>query len=144
MKPIPQVVSVMTPFPYHVTTSASLAEAEQLMAAHQIRHLPVYEDDDLVGIISERDLARVTSLGHHPAEETDLVVGDICTYKPYVADVGDPLDRVLEALIEHRLGAVLVMKDGETAGIFTALDACRLLVDNLQEGSASPPEDIIA
>jgi CBS domain-containing protein len=141
---IPHVVTEMTPFPYFIESSASLAKAQQLMTEHQIRHLPVYEDDDIAGIISERDIKGVCSPGHKPETEMELLVGDVCTYNPYVADVADPLDKVLEAMVEHHLGAILIMKEGEMAGIFTAQDACQLLAKTLQDMSDEEPEDIIA
>ena len=144
MKAIPQVVSVMTPFPYFTVTSASIANAEQMMIEHGIRHLPVYEDDDLTGIVSERDLKRATALGHAPGAETDLLVGDVCSYRPYVADISDPLDKVLEAMVEHRVGAVLIMKEGEMAGIFTAQDACEILAKTLRDSSSGEPDDLLA
>jgi CBS domain-containing protein len=144
MKNMPQVVSVMTPFPYFIEAKASMATANTLMEEHDIRHLPVYEDDDLVGIISERDIKRACALGHKPSDEPELQVGDICNYKPYVADIADPLDRVLEAMVTHHLGAVLIMREGEMAGIFTAQDACKLLAQKLQDENGDEPEDIIA
>lgn len=138
------IVSVMTPFPYSIDVSSTIAQANQLMAEHDIRHLPVYEDGDLTAIVSERDLERACSPGHRPDAETDLLVSDICTYNPYVADVADPLDKVLDAMVDHRLGAVLVMKEGEMAGIFTAHDACQLLAKTLRSTLEGEPDDIIA
>jgi CBS domain-containing protein len=47
---------------------------------------------------------------------------------------------VLDAMAEKRLGSVLVLKEGELAGLFTAVDACRLLAQNLLEQySPTPP-----
>jgi acetoin utilization protein AcuB len=47
--------------------------------------------------------------------------------------VADPLDRVLDAMTEKRLGSVLVLKEGELAGVFTASDACQLLAELLRD-----------
>lgn len=133
MRHLPQMVSVMTPFPYHIDASAKLADAWQLMELHTIRHLPVLENGDIVGVISERDLERAHIPGHPLREETDLLVGDLCTHRPYFVDVADPLHIVLNAMAEKRLGSVLVLKEGELAGLFTAVDACRLLGQVLLE-----------
>jgi len=130
---------VMTPFPYHIEAGSSLAIAVRMMEDHDIRHLPVLEDGDVVGIISERDLERAKILGHPLSEETELTVGDLCTRQPYFVDISDPLDRVLDALAEKRLGSALVLKDGELAGIFTSMDACRLLAQTLREQFHTPP-----
>ena len=138
MRHMPQMVSVMTPFPYHIDASAPLAEARQLMDAHGIRHLPVFENGDIIGVVSERDIERAHIPGHPLREETVLVVGDLCTHRPYFVDVADPLHIVLDAMAEKRLGSVLVLKEGELAGLFTAVDACHLLSQMLLEQFAPP------
>lgn len=140
MRTVPHMVAVMTPFPKHVDVGDSLAIAEQLMHKHGIRHLPVMDGDDVIGIISDRDLQRVAALGHHASEETELMVEDLCQHRPYMVDVGDPLPKVLAVMVEKRIGAVLVLKEGELAGIFTATDACKLLMEQLQrEFGPQPP-----
>lgn len=139
MRHMPQMVSVMTPFPYHIDANAPLAAARALMDEHSIRHLPVFEDGDIVGIVSERDIERAHIPGHPLREETELVVGDLCTHRPYFVDVADPLHIVLDAMAEKRLGSVLVLKEGELAGLFTAVDACHLLSQILLEQFAPQP-----
>lgn len=47
---------VMTPGMYTVTTDTSVEQCMALMEAHHIRHLPVVENDQLVGIVSIRDV----------------------------------------------------------------------------------------
>lgn len=138
MRHIPQMVVVMTPFPYHIDAAAPLATALAMMEEHDIRHLPVFENGDVVGVISERDLERARIPGHPLREETELTVGDLCTRPPYFVDISDPLDRVLDALAEKRLGSALVLKDGELAGIFTSMDACRLLAQTLRDQYPHP------
>lgn len=41
-----------------VETTATLAECMQLMTDHNIRHLPVFEAQSLMGVISVRDVVR--------------------------------------------------------------------------------------
>lgn len=47
---------VMTAGMYTVTTDTSVEQCMALMEAHHIRHLPVVEKDQLVGIVSIRDV----------------------------------------------------------------------------------------
>jgi CBS domain-containing protein len=47
---------VMTPGMYTVSTDTSVEQCMALMQAHHIRHLPVVENDQLVGIVSIRDV----------------------------------------------------------------------------------------
>ena len=71
--------------------------------------------------------------------DPDLRVGDVCPPRAYMADVNDPLDRILEAMATTHIGAVLVTRDAELAGIFTLQDACRLLAQQLRERHPAAP-----
>ncbi len=138
MRHIPQMLVAMTPFPHHIDAGASLAAARQMIEQFDIRHLPVFERGDIIGVVSERDLERAHMPGHPLRDETELVVGDLCTRRPYFVDVSDPLDRVLDAMTDQRIGSALVLKDGDLAGVFTAMDACRLLANTLREQFPHP------
>lgn len=137
-KKMPQLLSIMTPFPYHIDSSASLDEAREMMKSHDIHHLPVIEDGELETIISIRDINRATNLGHR-MEDDALTVADISPPTACFADVSDPANRVLEIMAEKHIGAVIVTKDGELAGIFTAQDACRVLAQELDKHYLSRP-----
>jgi CBS domain-containing protein len=58
---------------------------------------------------------------HVPVEEK-VYVSD-----PYVVDLNAPLDRVLYEMAERQVDAALVVRKGKLVGVFTVLDACRLL-----------------
>lgn len=141
-KHMPQLISVMTPFPHSINTNASLLAAQQMMHEHNIHHLPVIDDEDnLEGIISNRDLQKAITLGHSAAadlSQSELVVRDICSHPAICADVSDPMDKVLSVMVELHLNAILGIKDGELAGIFTEQDACTVLQGLL--GQLFPPE----
>jgi len=53
------VVEIATDRPVTVEASTRLDEALQLMAEHQVRRLPVVENDRLVGVIAQADVARL-------------------------------------------------------------------------------------
>ena len=52
------VSEIMTPNPVTVEPSDTVASCMQLMTDRRIRHLPVVEDGDLVGVISIGDVVR--------------------------------------------------------------------------------------
>jgi CBS domain-containing protein len=52
------VADVMSEFPRYLTPGDSVHGALEVMLAAGIRHLPVIDDGELVGIVSIRDLAR--------------------------------------------------------------------------------------
>lgn len=132
-KHMPQMVSVMVPFPYSIEASAGLSEADAMMQEHQIRHLPVVDNNDIIGVISDRDLQKAVSIGHKIQDEMDLVVGDLVTHRPYMVDISDPVAQVVSAMASKRLGSVIVLKEGDIAGIFTAVDALQHYSELLHE-----------
>ena len=142
-KTMPVLASVLTPFPYHIESSASITEAEEMMKEHNIRHLIVMEDGDIYGILSDRELQ------HHGAlygmdKNSDLSVSDICPNSFVVADIHDPLDKVLQVMAEKQLGSIVALREGELAGIFTTTDACLHFATFLKESIDSDIPDIVA
>jgi acetoin utilization protein AcuB len=138
---VPAIRSVMTPFPYFVEAGDSLLVARTLMVREKVRHLPVKEGDKLVGVLTDRDLKRALDpeLGLPPKDE--LFVRDVFVRDAYTVDTSEPLDRVLEEMVDRHLGSVLVTSHGRLAGIFTATDACRILHEHLRTLAPTPPGD---
>jgi acetoin utilization protein AcuB len=132
MDHIPSIGSVMTPFPHVVQITDSVLVARTLMVEHDVRHLPVKDGNRLLGVLTDRDLKRALdpSLGLPPKEE--LFVGDVFVANPYVVDIGEPLDSVLDHLSMQHIGSVLVTKNGHLVGIFTLTDAARIFCQHLR------------
>lgn len=128
---IPAVKSVMTPFPWSVEVGASLAEARALMREHDVRHLPVVDGHDLVGVITDRDVRRLLESRFGLSGDDDLLVSDAMSPDVYSVDLNTPLDHVLDAMATRHLGCALITRHDQLAGILTTTDACRLYADHL-------------
>ncbi len=133
----------MTPFPYAVERSASVEKARQMMDQHGVRHLPVTEGRELVGVLSDRDLRSVLFLPHG-RKESDLKVADVYVPDAYTVDLNEPIQSVLLTMAERHIGSVLVTRKGRLAGIFTAVDACRCFGEYIQECFPGPGDDQVA
>lgn len=138
LKHIPTVLAVMTPFPYTVNAADSAAVASRMMTDHAIRHLPVIDQGQLIGVVSDRDIRRAL-LGSGRTDAESLRVGDICALEVYVIDIGERLDSVLLHMYETHIGSALVMKEDRLAGIFTMTDACHHFGELLR--SRFPPPE---
>ncbi len=120
----PTMAAVLTPFPYHISHNDSLISAKQMMEKHHIHHLIVMEDGDICSVISMHDLQHYNIHdAMHQGEE--MCVADICSRPIIVADIHDYLDEVLQAMVDAHLDAVVILRQGELAGIFTSKDACQ-------------------
>jgi acetoin utilization protein AcuB len=125
-----QAHDVMTPNPLTVSPDATVAEVWDLMRERGVRHLPVVERGSLVGILSDRDLARfdVGRLLTDGAETlrrelgtpaVTVMSGDVVTVEPE-AELGE----VVDLLVDNRIGAVAVVRPEtqELVGIVSYVD----------------------
>jgi acetoin utilization protein AcuB len=112
------IANYMTSQPWAVQLDDSVAVAKQMLAAREIRHLPVLDGGRLVGMVTERDLAgnRTATVDHVMASVREI-------------DAATALDDALQIMLDENRDAVVVTEDGEVAGIFTAMDAVRVLFD---------------
>ena len=74
LNPITTKVSeVMTPEPMSATLSTTIVQAMQIMTQKRIRHLPLVENDRLVGLVSSGDLTRAISSNRE--DQFDSLIG---------------------------------------------------------------------
>jgi len=125
------VARYMTPQPHTIGKSQPLAAARRLMRHEHIRHLPVLDAGDLVGIVSDRELGFMEAL---PGAEV-LTVEDATVPGTYAVAPDAPLGVVAAEMAELKVGSAVVMDGGRVVGMFTAVDALRALADVL----AAPP-----
>ncbi len=105
--------------PISLSPSASLDDAEALMAKHKISGVPICEEDGrLVGILTNRDVRFCT------ADEYSKPVTEFMTAEGLVtAPVGTTLDEAKAILHEHRIEKLpLVDGDGLLVGLITVKD----------------------
>lgn len=133
MKSIPLLTlgDVMTPSPTTIAIDATLTEAQSLMHRLGVNHLPVMAGTLVESVISARDIERFTLPAHPISEEEEMLVSDIAPGRTFAADIADPLHRVVALMAERHVGAVIVLNQGELAGIFTEIDALRVLASLL-------------
>jgi CBS domain-containing protein len=141
MKREPTLKTAMTPFPYSVGLDASFDEASELMGHHNMRHLPVTENHEVVGVITDRDMISAIYVYSKAGKADSLNVRDLYIADPYVVSIDEPLDNVLLTMAERHIGSAIVTKAGKLVGMFTAVDACRSFGEYLQEHFPHPTHD---
>jgi CBS domain-containing protein len=133
---------LMTPDPLTVTPQASIADVWDLMREVDVRHLPVVEAGVLVGMVSDRDVARVDLARLLKVEGTEALREELATpvvqlMSPDVIAVGPEAEigEVIDLLIDHKIGAVAVVDEDtrEVLGIISYVDVLRALQDRLEE-----------
>lgn len=121
----------MTGTPVFIRADDSIEAVQATFVSHSFRHLPVLMGDEVVGIVSERDVLLTLSLAGASSAEAPLTAADICTPDPYTVDVETPFDLVVRIMGERKFGAVIITEEGRLAGILTTTDICRLCAELL-------------
>ena len=97
---------LMTPNPHTIGASQLVAEAAKRMRRAHVRHLPVLEGAQLVGLLSERDVRLVDTL----AAGKDCAVSEVMTPEPFVVEAGADLKQVVETMATRKLGSAIVVE----------------------------------
>jgi acetoin utilization protein AcuB len=122
---------LMTPAPTTVEVTASVQEALAILTELDVRHLPVVDGDELVGILSDRDLREFLGpvIGEHEALSKNLDAQISSLMASHVHTVGpeDDICQVIDLMLEHKLGGVPVVTDdtGALVGMVSYVDIIR-------------------
>ncbi len=134
MKNVPPISRFMFAAPLVIDREATVEEAKEKMERYGIRHLPVIKDEKVVGLVSSRDIDLASSLEQRIGT---LKVGTITNNHVFAVDANTPTDQVLWEMANYKYGsAVVIDKTGKAIGIFTSIDALKLLGTLLQEESS--------
>jgi acetoin utilization protein AcuB len=127
-----------------ITPKTTLPEALRLAQAHRIRHLPVLDTGELVGIVSDRDLKRAmaspaTSLEAHELKYLleRLQVAEIMTKRVITTGPTSPLEEAARLMVIERISALPVMEAGQLVGIVTETDVLDLFLQAMGAGEPS-------
>ncbi len=121
--------------PISVSPAERVAHARRLILDKDIGRLPVVENGDLVGIITERDIARSfmnfrTLVPDNQQDERirNLIVSDIMTQNVKSVRTNTPLSEVIALMLDENIGGVPVLnlKD-EMVGIISRRAIIKLL-----------------
>ena len=129
MKQMPLIQKYMTPMPHTIGLKIPLNTALSMMREYRIRHLPVQEGGKLMGVITDRDVKLASAFG----DPQKLLVDDVMTPEPYMIHPEAPLNQVVSEMAEQKFGCAIIQQaNGKVVGIFTAVDALRVLTDTLE------------
>ncbi|OEH86965.1 acetoin utilization protein AcuB [Desulfuribacillus stibiiarsenatis] len=111
----------------------SLATALRISKENRIRHLPVVENQVLVGMISDRDLRDVCPSRLVNEDQDDLLqrtkLKDIMITNVITAHPLDFVEDAASVIYEFRIGCLPVIQKGKLVGIVTETDILHTLVE---------------
>lgn len=122
------VRDAMTPNPRSVGRFERAVDVARLMQEEDVGSLPVVEDDDyLIGIVTDRDIAlRVVAAARDPKTTT---VEEIFTENPSCAYPDEPLDEALEQMAYRQVRRLPVVEDDRLVGMLAQADVVHEVKD---------------
>jgi CBS domain-containing protein len=116
----PTVEDFMTTAVITMKETEALNGADLEMRLAEIRHIPVVDEkNNLVGVVSDRDLLRTRARpGDEPLRIASVMTRNVRTAKPSM-----PAHEAAATMLEHRFGCLPVVgDDGQLIGIITETD----------------------
>ena len=124
------VSDLMTQDVKTITPGANLLELADLFDRHDVRHVPVLDDDgDVVGLVSDRDLLRnvLTDQADVPlsvrrASMQGALVESIMTEDVVAVEANESLRSAARLLLDNKFGCLPVTEGTQLIGIVTQAD----------------------
>jgi CBS domain-containing protein len=111
---------VMTEAPRSLSDEMTAADAAGIMRNFDVGAVPVTRDDELIGLVTDRDLVlRVVADRQDPSA---IRLGDIATASPVTISPDAKLSEARELMANHRVRRLPVVKSGELVGILSLGD----------------------
>jgi CBS domain-containing protein len=117
-----------------VTISASerLSMVEDIMTLGRVRHMPVVQGGELVGVVSERDLLRasLSELSEHRADERRMFlhvveISRVMSSPPVVIGPDATIREAALLMADRKIGCLPVVEGGRLIGLVTETDVLR-------------------
>ena len=114
---------VMTENPKTVEASATLKEAAEIMASEDIGNVLVVENDEVQGIVTDRDIVvRGVAKGQDPE---DCSVREVATTDVAVLSPDDSINDAIKKMEEKDIRRLPVVDDGKPVGIVSLGDLAK-------------------
>ena len=122
--------------PITIDAQASITDAIGLMRRHAIAMLPVLADDQLVGIVTDRDIKRASAsdVGSMEAHEllgliSGIKIKTIMTKNPVTVPYNYTIEETALKLLVHNISGVPVLNQvNQLIGVITKTDIFRVLI----------------
>ena len=124
-----QIKNLMSEELITVDKDQNLSDALKLLRKHNVSRLPVTNNKELVGIISERDIAnKLGSSKYESMPASRLHISSVMVKDVFTVPETMQLDEVAGLMLEEGIGSVPVMSDDQMVGIVSKADFVTLAV----------------
>ncbi|MCA0132434.1 CBS domain-containing protein [Winogradskyella alexanderae] len=139
MRYVPPISEIMTRNIIALNRDDDLETAEMLFKRNKIRHIPVVQEEVIIGMLSYTDLLRISFADavYETEDEVDTLVYNMFTIEQVMVKnvVTVPstatIKEVAKILAENEFHALPVVDDGRLVGIVTTTDLINYLLKQL-------------
>jgi CBS domain-containing protein len=113
-----------------ITEFQSVLQAVRMLVDHNIGSLVVTDGESPTGIITERDILRITA--QRPRDLDSIQVSEVMTRKVITATPENQLAEMMDVMTENRIRHLPVWDGGRLTGIVSIgdlLNACRVIAE---------------
>lgn len=126
-----------------VHVNDSMQDAVKLLREHGIRMLPVMEQGELVGIVTDRDMKRASASDATTLDVHELIhlvstikIKHIMTKNPITVPFDFTVEETAEVLLKNKISGVPVLNhDKEIVGTITQTDLLKVLISLTSAGA---------
>jgi CBS domain-containing protein len=128
------VEEIMTPNPERADVRDSIRDVLYKLIELDVRHLPIVENDELIGMVSDRDLRALTAPTEAEAEgmnlrdvQYDAPVSTLMQGDVISVTSDTDVTEVIDLMLDHKVGALPVVDGitGTLVGIVSYIDVLR-------------------
>lgn len=114
-----------------VAPGTSVLDAIKIMADKTVGSLLVLDDDEICGIVTERDYARKVIIKGRASEST--LVSEIMTSDVLTTSSGETVNSCMELMSEKRIRHLPVVEDNRVIGMISIGDLVQAIISDQQE-----------
>ena len=135
---------IMTEGAECASESQTLVDAARKMRDLDVGALPICGDDDkLKGMVTDRDIVvKCVAAGRSPQ---DVKVGELAEGKPVTVGADDPVETILDTMIQHKVRRLPVIDGDRLVGMVSQADVAKNLpeerVGDLVEAISEAPSN---
>lgn len=134
-----KVADVMSASVESVSTDLSVLEAGKIMKDKRIRRLPVLDQGQLAGVVTQTDLTRaLTSFGHWRD------VGQIMSKAVSEIQTGTSVAAAAKLMSISKISSIVVMADDQAVGVLTQRDVLKKVVARKKDPKAIKVEQAMS
>jgi len=122
-----------------INSSATVLDAMNILHENSIRHLPVVDNGNFVGFLSESDLRQMLLL----PGGNEITIEEVMNKAPVTIGPDENLEDAAKLIYHYKIGGLPVLEDSKLVGIITRADILAAFIEIMGVLQTSSRIDVI-